>query len=42
MIAGPLYDDEGIVVADCDLREGCGPSATSTSSGHYGRADVLA
>ena len=31
VIAGPLYDAEGIVAADCDLARRCTPSATSTS-----------
>ncbi len=32
IIAGPLYDQEGIVMADCDLRTVCMRSAGSTRS----------
>ena len=39
--AGPLYDREGIVVADCDLREGLHAKRWFDSVGHYSRADVL-
>ena len=42
MIAGPLYDAEGIVIADCDLREGLHAKRSFDVAGHYGRADVLA
>jgi nitrilase len=42
VIAGPLYDSEGIVVADCDLREALHAKRYFDVAGHYGRADVLA
>jgi len=41
VIAGPLYDAEGILVADCDLRVGLHAKRTFDVAGHYGRADVL-
>jgi nitrilase len=41
VIAGPLYDAEGIVVADCDLRVGLHTKRWFDSVGHYGREDVL-
>ena len=41
MIAGPLYDEEGIVTADCDLRAGLRAKRWFDSVGHYSRADVL-
>jgi nitrilase len=42
VIAGPLYDAEGILVADCDLRVGFRAKRYFDVVGHYGRADVLA
>jgi nitrilase len=42
VIAGPLYDEEGIVAADCDLREGLHAKRWFDAVGHYSRADVLA
>jgi nitrilase len=42
VIAGPLYGEEGIVVADCDLREGLHAKRWFDAVGHYSRADVLA
>ena len=41
VIAGPLYDEEGLVVADCDLREALRAKRYFDAAGHYGRADVL-
>jgi nitrilase len=41
VIAGPLYDEEGIVVADCDLRAGLRAKRWFDSVGHYSREDVL-
>jgi nitrilase len=41
LIAGPLYDEEGIVTADCDLREGLHAKRWFDSVGHYSREDVL-
>ncbi len=41
VIAGPLYDAEGIVVADCDLRATLRAKRWFDVAGHYSRADVL-
>jgi nitrilase len=41
VIAGPLYDEEGIVVADCPLSEALHAKRYFDVAGHYGRADVL-
>ena len=41
IVAGPLYDAEGLVVADCDLREALHAKRWFDVAGHYGRADVL-
>ncbi|MGZ5314259.1 MAG: carbon-nitrogen hydrolase family protein [Solirubrobacterales bacterium] len=41
VIAGPLYDEEGILVADCDLRSGLAAKRWFDSVGHYSREDVL-
>ena len=41
VIAGPLYGEEGIVVADCDLREGLHAKRWFDAVGHYSREDVL-
>ena len=41
VIAGPLYDQEGIVVADCDLRATLRAKRWFDSVGHYSREDVL-
>jgi nitrilase len=41
VIAGPLYGEEGIVVADCDLRSGLHAKRWFDAAGHYSRADVL-
>jgi nitrilase len=41
VIAGPLYDREGIVTAECDLREGLHAKRWFDSVGHYAREDVL-
>ena len=40
-IAGPLYGEEGMVVADCDLRVGLHAKRWFDVVGHYGREDVL-
>jgi nitrilase len=42
VIAGPLYDAEGILVADCDLRAGLHAKRWFDAAGHYSREDVLA
>jgi hypothetical protein len=41
VIAGPLYDQEGIVAADCDLRAGLHAKRWFDAVGHYGRQDLL-
>jgi predicted amidohydrolase len=41
VIAGPLYDQEGTVTADCDLRQGLHAKRWFDSVGHYSREDVL-
>jgi predicted amidohydrolase len=41
VIAGPLYDEEGIVFADCDLRRGLHAKRWFDAVGHYSRAEVL-
>ena len=41
ILAGPLYDQEGIVTADCDLRTGLHAKRSFDVTGHYSRADVL-
>ena len=41
VIGGPLYDEEGIVTADCDLRVALRAKRYFDVAGHYGRADVL-
>jgi nitrilase len=42
VVAGPLYGEEGMVVADCDLRRGLHAKRWFDAVGHYGRTDVLA
>ena len=41
VIAGPLYDREGAVAADCDLRAGLHAKRWFDAVGHYGRQDLL-
>ena len=41
VIAGPLYGEEGILVADCDLRETLHAKRLFDAVGHYSREDVL-
>lgn len=41
VIGGPLYDEEGIVVADCDLRAALRAKRWFDAAGHYSREDVL-
>jgi predicted amidohydrolase len=41
VIGGPLYGEEGIVFADCDLRRGLHAKRLFDAVGHYSRADVL-
>jgi nitrilase len=42
LLAGPLYDAEGIVLADCDLRDALHAKRYFDVVGHYSRSDVLA
>ena len=42
VVAGPLYDEEGMVVADCDLRVGLYAKRSFDAVGHYSRGEVLA
>jgi len=41
VIAGPLRGEEGIVIADCDLRAGLHAKRWFDAVGHYSRAEVL-
>jgi nitrilase len=41
VIAGPLYGEEGILLADCDLARGLSAKRWFDSVGHYSREDVL-
>ena len=41
LVAGPLYDEEGMLVADCDLRRGLHAKRWFDAVGHYSREDVL-
>ena len=41
VIAGPLYGEEGMVVADCDLRVALHAKRWFDAVGHYSREDVL-
>jgi nitrilase len=41
VIAGPLYDREGIVVADCDLGAALRAKRWFDAAGHYSREEVL-
>jgi len=41
VIAGPLYGEEGMVIADCDLRVGLHAKRLFDASGHYGREGTL-
>lgn len=40
-LAGPVFDEETVVVADCDLAEITRESLTLDVSGHYSRPDVF-
>jgi nitrilase len=42
VIAGPLYGEEGMVQADCDLRVGLRAKRWFDAVGHYSREEVLA
>jgi nitrilase len=41
VVAGPLYGQEGILIADCDLRRGLHAKRWFDAVGHYSREDVL-
>jgi nitrilase len=41
IVSGPLYDREGMLVADCDLRDGLSAKRWFDAVGHYSREDVL-
>jgi len=41
LLAGPVFDVETVVVADCDLAEIAKEAQTLDVSGHYSRPDVL-
>jgi predicted amidohydrolase len=41
IIAGPVYDAETVLVADCDLRAGLHAKRWFDAVGHYSRSDVL-
>ena len=41
VIAGPLYGEEGMVIADCDLRISLHAKRWFDAVGHYSREDVL-
>jgi nitrilase len=40
-VAGPLYDEEGIVVADVDLGHALAAKRLFDVVGHYSREDIL-
>ena len=42
IVAGPLYGEEGMLVHDCDLREGLHAKRWFDAVGHYSREEVLA
>ena len=42
VVAGPLYGEEGMVIADCDLRISLHAKRWFDAVGHYSREDVLA
>jgi nitrilase len=41
VVSGPLYGEEGMVVADCDLRHGLHAKREFDVVGHYSREEVL-
>lgn len=41
VIGGPLYDEEGMIYADCDLRIGLRAKRWFDSVGHYARPDLF-
>jgi predicted amidohydrolase len=42
LVGGPLYGEEGMVIADCDLRISLHAKRWFDAVGHYSREDVLA
>ena len=42
IVAGPLYGEEGMLVHDCDLRDGLHAKRWFDAVGHYCRDEVLA
>jgi nitrilase len=42
VIAGPLFGEEGMVLADCDLRQGLHAKRWFDCVGHYSREEILA
>ncbi len=42
VVAGPLYGEEGMLVHDCDLRDGLHAKRWFDAVGHYSREEVLA
>jgi predicted amidohydrolase len=41
IVAGPLYGEEGMVIADCDLRAGLKAKRFFDAVGHYSRREVF-
>jgi nitrilase len=41
VVQGPLYDEEGMLFHDCDLRDGLHAKRWFDAVGHYSRDDVL-
>jgi nitrilase len=41
IVAGPLYDREGTLIVDCDLRQTIRAKYAFDSAGHYSREDTL-
>ena len=41
ILAGPVYEEETLVVVDCDLSEITAESMTLDVSGHYSRPDIF-
>ncbi len=41
VVAGPLYGEEGMLVHDCDLRQGLHAKRVFDAVGHYSRDEVL-
>ena len=41
IVAGPLYGEEGMLVVDCDLRQGLRAKYGFDAIGHYSREELL-